>query len=41
MEYAVKAVQKMQRERLKSIEVKEEAVNDYEEYIDVSGSGAD
>ncbi len=41
VEYAVKAVQKMQRERLKSIEVKEEAVNDYEEFIDVSGRGAD
>ncbi|OBZ65862.1 putative sterigmatocystin biosynthesis monooxygenase stcW [Grifola frondosa] len=32
--YAVKAAQKMQRERLKSIEIKMEAVRDYDEYLE-------
>lgn len=36
VEYAVKVAQKMQREWLKSIEVKDEAVKDFDEYIDVS-----
>lgn len=36
VEYAVKVARKMQREGLKTIEVKKEAVEDYDEYIDVS-----
>ncbi|EMD35979.1 hypothetical protein CERSUDRAFT_115926 [Gelatoporia subvermispora B] len=32
--YAVEAAKKMQRERLKSIEVKEEAVRDFDEYLE-------
>ena len=35
VEYAVAATLKLQRERLKSIEVKEEAANDFDEYIEV------
>ena len=35
VDYAVAATLKLQRERLKSIEVKREAVNDFEGYIDV------
>ena len=35
VDYVVAATLKLQRERLKSIEVKREAVNDFEEYIDV------
>ena len=35
VDYAVAATLKLQRERLKSIEVKPEAVEDYEKYIDV------
>ncbi len=34
--YAVQAVAKMQRERLKSMEVKADAVRDFDQYIDVS-----
>ncbi len=34
--YAVQAVAKMQRERLKSMEVKAEAVRDFDQYIEVS-----
>ncbi|KZT12304.1 FAD/NAD-binding domain-containing protein [Laetiporus sulphureus 93-53] len=34
VEYAVAAMKKMQRERLKSIEVKKEAVRDFEEYLE-------
>ena len=33
--YAVQAVAKMQRERLKSIEVKAEAVRDFDEFLEV------
>ena len=36
IEFAIKAVQKMQRERLKSIEPTREAVADFDEYLDVS-----
>lgn len=36
VEYAVRTVKKMQRERLKSVVVKREAVDDYDEYIEVS-----
>lgn len=35
VEYAVAAALKLQRERLKSIEVKRVAVDDYDEYIEV------
>lgn len=35
VDYAVKAAKKLQREGLKSMEVKKEAVADYDEYIDV------
>lgn len=34
IEYAIKATSKLQRERLKSIEVKKEAAQDYDEYIE-------
>ena len=34
--YAVQAAQKLQRERLKSIEIKKGAVRDYDEYLEVS-----
>jgi len=33
VDYAVKVVKKLQKERLKSIEVKQEAVNDFDEYV--------
>lgn len=33
--YAVQVVAKMQRERLKTIEVKPEAVQDFDEYLEV------
>lgn len=36
VEFAVKATQKLQRERLRSIEVKEEALKDFDEYLEVS-----
>jgi cation diffusion facilitator CzcD-associated flavoprotein CzcO len=35
VDYAIKATLKMQRERLKSIEVKAEAVDDFDEYLEV------
>lgn len=35
VDYAVAATLKLQRERLKSIEVKREAVDEFEKYIDV------
>lgn len=35
VDYAVAAAAKMQRERLKSMEVKREAVEDYDEYLEV------
>lgn len=35
VEYAIAATQKLQRERLKSIEVKKEAVADFDEYLEV------
>ena len=38
VEYAVQAGMKMQRERLKSIEIKKEAVHDYDQYIEVSSA---
>ncbi len=38
VDYAVMVAKKMQRERLKSVEVKREAVDDFEEYIEVSTS---
>jgi len=38
VDYAVAATLKLQRERLKSMEARVEAVKDYEEYIDVSVS---
>lgn len=37
VEYAVEVVRKMGRERLGSVVVKREAVEDYDEYIEVSG----
>lgn len=37
VDYAVTATLKLQRERLKSIEVKSEAVDDFDEYLMVSG----
>ncbi len=36
IKYVVEVVKKMERERLKSVEVKEEALNDFEEYLEVS-----
>jgi len=36
VDYAVAATLKLQRERLKSIEVKPEAVQDFDEYLEVS-----
>lgn len=36
VDFAVHAARKMQREGLKSIEIKKEAVDDYDEYIEVS-----
>lgn len=36
VEYAVMAAQKLQRERLKSIEVKADAVDDFDKYVEVS-----
>lgn len=36
VDYAVAATLKIQRERIKSIEAKSEAVDDFEKYIDVS-----
>lgn len=38
VDYAVQCVGKLQRERLRSMEVKKEAVMDYDEYLRVSGS---
>lgn len=35
IDYAVEVAKKIQREHLKSIEVKAEAVNDYDEYVKV------
>lgn len=35
IEYVTAAILKIQRERIKSIEVKKEAVCDFDEYIDV------
>ena len=35
IDYAVAATLKLQRERLKSIEVRQDAVADYDEYIEV------
>lgn len=35
VDYAVAATLKLQRERLKSIEVKREAVDEFDKYIDV------
>jgi len=34
IDYAVKVVKKLQKERYKSIEVKQEAVDDFDEYVD-------
>lgn len=36
IEYAIEAAKKLQRERLKSIEVKKHALDDYDAYLDVS-----
>lgn len=36
VEYAAAALFKMQRERLKSIEVKREAVEDFDQYLEVA-----
>lgn len=36
VEYAAAALLKMQRERLKSIEVKREAVEDFDQYLEVT-----
>ena len=36
IDYAIEAVKKLQREHLKSIEVKKEAVADFDEYLEVS-----
>lgn len=36
MDYAVQATLKLQRERLKSMEAKQEAVDDFDEYLEVS-----
>lgn len=38
IDYAVAATLKMQRERLKSMEVKREAVDDFDEYLEVNKS---
>lgn len=35
MDYAVAATLKLQRERLKSMEVQKEAVDDFDEYLEV------
>ena len=35
IDYAIEAVKKLQREHLKSIEVKKEAVADFDEYLEV------
>lgn len=35
LDYAVAAAEKLQKERLKSIEVKAEAVADFDEYLEV------
>ena len=35
VDYAVEATLKLQRERLKSMEVKAAAVDDFDEYLDV------
>ena len=35
VDYAVEAARKMQRERLRSIEVKREAVEDFDEYLEM------
>ena len=35
MDYAVEIVKKMQRERLKSVEIKAEAVAAFDEYLEV------
>lgn len=40
VEYAVEATLKLQRERLKSMEIKAEAVDDFDEYLDVSQGAA-
>jgi hypothetical protein len=34
VDYAVKVIMKLQKERYKSIEVKQEAVDDFDEYIE-------
>ena len=34
IEYAIAAIRKLQRERYKSIEVKKEAVDDFDEYVE-------
>ena len=34
VEYVIMAVQKMQRERIKSMEVRDDAVADWEEYME-------
>ena len=34
VDYAVKVVKKMQKERIRSVEVSEEAVRDFEEYLE-------
>jgi hypothetical protein len=36
VDYVVQAILKIQRERLKSIEVKKAAVDDFDEYLEVS-----
>lgn len=35
IDYAIEATKKLQRERLKSIEVKQEAVKDFDAYLEV------
>ena len=40
VDYAVHAARKMQREGLKTIEIKKEAVDDYDEYIEVDSQRA-
>lgn len=39
--YAVQATAKLQRDRLKSMEVKPEVVRDFDQYIEVSGRTRD
>lgn len=39
MDYAVEATLKLQRERLRSIEVKKEAVDDFDAYLEVNCEG--